>query len=183
MAGESSQPRRSRPVGGPPSDTTADQTLPGTDPSMAPITANTPLPPLMPLPLASQPGGGNVGPQPAAGSWTPPNDQPGTPPLPPDAPPPQRSFAEATPMRAPDFGVTSGWAARTTFVMMLTSAVLLAAMAIAYTVATKKDGLLIWVVVIIVIVNIVYPLLVFSIARPGPARPFRLPFQPPRRGA
>jgi hypothetical protein len=65
---------------------------------------------------------------------------------------------------------------------MLTSAILLAAMGIAYTAITKSGGLLIWVVVIIVVVNIIYPLVVFSIARPGPAQPFRLPFLNPRRG-
>jgi hypothetical protein len=154
-------------------------TLAGVDPTAAPITANTPLPPVN---LASQAGGGGAAPQPPPGLWPPSTDQSALPPLPPSSYPSQAANAEAPGKGASDSGVTSGWAARTTFVLMLTSAILLAAMAIAYTTATKKDGLLIWVVVIIVVVNIVYPLIVFSIARPGSAGPMRLPFMPPRRG-
>jgi hypothetical protein len=178
MAGETRPPGRSRPASGTPNDT-PDLTATDTDPALAPITANTPLPPVTPLPLASQSGGGSAAPQPPPGPAAPPSDLP---PLPPDAYPPPPAFAEAAPMRAADSGVTSGWAARTTFILMLTSAVLLAAMAIAYTAATKKDGPLVFVVIMIVAVNIVYPLIVFRIARPGPAQPMRLPFMNPRRG-
>ncbi|HEY7355107.1 MAG TPA: hypothetical protein VH590_01540, partial [Ktedonobacterales bacterium] len=155
MAGETRPSGRSRPASGTSSDT-PDLTAQETDPTLAPITANTPLPPVTPLPLASQSGGGSATPQPPSGLGDAPNDQP----------PP---FAAATPLRATDPSITSGWAARTTFVLMLVSAVLLAAMAIAYTAATKQTGLLIWVVIIIIAVNIAYPLIVFSIARPGSA--------------
>lgn len=111
------------------------------------------------------------------------NEQTALPPLASSAYAPQPpSLAEATPQRSADSGITSGWAARTTFALMLTSAVLLAAMAIAYTAATKQIGPMIWIVAIIVVVNIVYPVLVFTIARPGPAGRVRLPFMAPRRG-
>ncbi len=173
MAGETRPPGRSRPASGTPSDT-PDLTTMDTDPTLAPITANTPLPPVTPLPLASQ-SGGSAAPPPGSGAA--PGDQP-----PPNAYPPQHAFAEATPLRGADPSITSGWAARTTFVLMLVSAVLLAAIAMADAIATKKDGLLIWVVVIIVAVNVAYPLIVFGIARPGAAQPMRLPFMSPRRG-
>jgi len=112
----------------------------------------------------------------------PPDNQSALPPPPPTAYAPEPTFAEATPMRVADSGVTTGWAARTTFVLMLTSAVLLAAMAIAYTAATKKDGPMIAIVVIIVLVNIIYPAVIFSMARPGPAGRMRWPFLNSRRG-
>lgn len=167
MAGETRPSGRSRPASGTSSDT-PDLTAQETDPTLAPITANTPLPPVTPLPLASQSGGGNSAPQPPPEFGAAPGDQP--------------PFAEAASQRATDPSITAGWAARTTFVLMLVSAVLLAAMAIAYTAATKQTGLLIWVVIIIIAVNIAYPLIVFSIARPGSAQPMRLPFMSPRRG-
>src|SRR5690242_3531930 len=175
MAGETKPPGRSRQPSGM-SGETPDLTAQGSDPTLAPITANTPLPPVTPLPLAAQSGSGSAAPQPPPGPGATPSDQP----LPPNTYPPQMPFAEATPMRAADASMTTGWAARTTFILMLTSAILLAAMAIAYTAATKQTGLLIWVVIIIIAVNIVYPLIVFSIARPGAAQPIRLPFTNPR---
>lgn len=182
MAGESRPPGRSRPASGTSSDISDDVTAPQTDPSMAPITANTPLPPLTPLPLPSQSGGGSAAPHhPEEMSMPPDNQSALPPPPPPTAYAPEPTFADVAAPRVADSGVTTGWAARTTFALMLTSAVLLAAMAIAYTAATKQIGPMIWIVVIIVLVNIIYPALVFSMARPGPAGRMRLPFLNSRR--
>ncbi len=182
MAGEPRQPSRSRPVSKPSSEESADVTLPGADPTMAPITANTPLPPLN---LASGAGAGSAAPQPPPQSWTPPDEGPTLPPQPlssfqPPAPGPQAPQQSAR--GAAGSAIPSTWAAYTTFALVYTSLILLAAMAIAYAVITKSGALLAWVVVIIVIVNIAYPLIVFSIARPGSVQSMRLPFMSPRRG-
>lgn len=152
---------------------------------MAPITANTPLPPLTPLPLASQPGVGSAASQPPPGASYQSTDQPTLPPLPPSphqAPQPYAEAAHQPPRGAADSGIPSTWAAYTTFALVYTSLILLTAMAIAYDVVKKDGTLLVVVVIIIVIVNIIYPLFVFGNARSGSMRSMRLPFTPPRRG-
>lgn len=175
MAGELSQPRRSRPVSGTPRDTAADQTLAGNDPSMAPITASTPLPPLTPLPLASQPGGGSAAPQPSPEDTTLPAGQVSPAPTPGAEVPQPPAKSEAG-------GVSSAWAAQTLFILFFTSLILIAAMAIAAAVISKSVGILIWIIVLTLIINFVYALVIFTLAQPTPGRA-RLPFQSPRRGA
>jgi hypothetical protein len=179
MAGEPSQPRRSRPVGGTPSDPPTEPTLPGVGPSMAPITANTPLPPLTPLPLASQSGGGSAAPQPPPEPFPAPIDQPALPPLPPNNPVQQ---AQPGSGRAAGSGVSSTWAAYTLFAVSFTSLILIVAMAIAAAVISKSANVLIWMIVLIFLFNIGYAVVVFNIARPDPTQPIRLPFITPRRG-
>lgn len=174
MAGELSQPRRSRPVSGTPRDTAADQTLAGNDPSMAPITASTPLPPLTPLPLASQSGGGSAAPQPTSEDTTLPTGQVSS--------PTPGAEASQPPAKSEAGGVSSAWAAQTLFILFFTSLVLIAAMAIAAAVISKSVGILIWIIVLTLIINFVYALVIFTLAQPTPGRA-RLPFQSPRRGA
>ncbi len=174
MAGEPRQPGRSRSASGPTND--PDLTLPGSDPPIAPITANTPLPPLN---LASQAGG--AAPQPPPVSRAAPEEPPPISPQSSGAPSPQMPFMEATPYFRGS-AITSTWAAYTTFALLFTSLILLAAMGIAYAAITKDGGLLSGIVVIIVVVDIIYPLIMFSIARPGSGQPIRLPFMSPRRG-
>jgi hypothetical protein len=179
MADESKGTGRSRSSGFGPRDA-PDLAALESDPAMAPVTANTPLPPLNPLPLASQAGAGGSA-QPPSTSRSTSTELPGLPPLPPANYP----ASDAPQQRAGtgyDLGITPGWAARTTFALIYTSIFLLTALAIAYAAIGKNGGLLIWVVIIIILLDIVYPLVVFTIARPGPAQPFRLPFLAPRRG-
>lgn len=184
MAGETRPSGRSRPIRETPDS--SEPTLPGSDPSMAPITANTPLPPLTPLPLASQPGAGGAASQPPPGASPQPTDQPTLPPLPPSTYQSQPPYAEAAQQPPPGgeagSGINSTWASYTTFALVYTSLILLTAIAIASDAITKSGGLLVIVFIIIVIVNIVYPLIVFGNARPGSMRSMRLPFTPPRRG-
>ena len=151
---------------------------------MAPITANTPLPPLTPLPLASQPDAGNAASQPPPGASPLRTDQPTLPPLPPSTYYAQPPSAEAAPQQqspggAPSPAINSTWATYTTFALVYTSLILLTAIAIAYDAITKSGGLLVTVFIIIIIVNIIYPLIVF---RPGWIRSMRSLFTPSRRG-
>lgn len=150
---------------------------------MAPITANTPLPPLTPLPLASQPDAGNAASQPPPGASPLRTDQPTLPPLPPStyyAPPPHAEAPQQQPPGgAPSPAINSTWATYTTFALVYTSLILLTAIAIAYDAITKSGGLLVTVFIIIIIVNIIYPLIVF---RPGWIRSMRSLFTPSRRG-
>ena len=171
MAGESGQSRRSRPVTGVSGD--SDPTLTNVDPSMAPITANTPLPPVMPLPLASQSGSESAAPPPPAAGWSDASEQP-VPPLPPPG------SALPQPNRPAGAGVSSTWAAYTTFALMFTSLILVVVMAIAAAEISKKADVLIWIIVLTFVINIVYAVVIFNMARPG--QPMRLPFMTPRRG-
>lgn len=149
------------------------------DPTLAPITANTPLPPVTPLPLASQAGGGNAAPPPPMGLGAAPSDQPT---LAPNGYPPPQEPAPQYPPSGRGAGVSSTWAAYTFFALVFTSLILIVVMAIAAASISKKADVLIWIIVLTFIINMVYAAVVFSIARPGAAQPFRLPFLNPRRG-
>lgn len=186
MAGETSQPRRSRPMNATPGDAAARQPAPEPDDAMAPITANTPLPPLTPLPLASQPDDDADPPPPAAGGWTDPDEQTVLPPLPAYLPAPPLAKAEApqpATRSAGGSGVSATWAAYTMFVLLFTSLILIVVMAVAAAVISKNVTVLIVVIILTFVVNLVYAGIVFSIARPGAGEPLRLPFLNRRRGA
>jgi len=175
MAGASrSSSGRSRPASETADDTQNLAPL-ESDPSAAPITANTPLPPLTPLPLASDAGAGPATGQPPPPAWPHPADMPTLPPLPPANQPPRPGAASAS-------GITTAWAAHTMFALTYTSVILLAAMAIAYTAIIKSGVLLVWGVLLIILLNVAYFVVVSNIARPGPAQPWRVPFMNPRRG-
>lgn len=177
MAGESGQSRRSRPVSGMSGD--SDPTLTSVDPSMAPITANTPLPPVTPLPLASQPGSESAAPPPPVAGWSDPSEQPVPPPPPQNTPGPSGLYP-STPAGA---GVSSNWAAYTTFALMFTSLILIVIMAVAAAEISKSATILVWIIVLTFVINIVYAGVVFALARSGPGQPFRLPFMSSRRGS
>ncbi len=179
MAGASRSPSgRSRPAGGAADDTPNLAPL-ESDPPTAPITANSPLPPLTPLPLASDAGAGAVPAQSPPPGWSQPTDMPTLPPLPPAYQAPRPSAPTGAGAAS---GVTTTWAAQTMFALLFTSVILLTAMAIAYTAIIKSGALLVWVVVLIVVLNVLYAAVISSMARPGPAQPWRLPFMSPRRG-
>ena len=183
MAGEPRTPgRSSRPISGTSSDPSRLPT-PDSDASTAPITANTPLPPLTPLPLASQSGGGSAAPQPPEGLWTPPADQPALPPLPTNAYPPPGTGVEAAPQPprgASGAAISPTWAAYSLFILTFTSLILIVAMGIAAAVISKKADVLGWIIALAFVINLVYAFVVFRIANPG--QPIRLPFMSPRRG-
>lgn len=175
MADESKSPGRSRPPGAP-SHSAPDLSAMETDPTIVPVTENTPLPPLTPLPLASQPAASGAMPPPAG--WSAQADLPVLPPLPPAADPARG----AAPPR-PGSGISAVWAAQTFFALIFTSIILLGVMAVVYASISKSGGILGWAFAIIVVLNLVYAAIVYNIARPGPGQPFRLPgFLNPRRG-
>jgi hypothetical protein len=157
----------------------SDPTLTNVDPPMAPITANTPLPPVNPLPLASQPASESAAPIPAAASQPDPSEQPAT--LP---PPPPFTSGPAQPFfrRASGAGVSSTWAVYSTFALMFTSLILIVIMAVAAAEISKKPDVLFWIIALTFVVNIVYAFVVFALAQSGSGQPFRLPFTNSRRG-
>lgn len=182
MADESRSASRSRPSGAA-SRNAPDLSAMETDPTMAPVTENTPLPPLTPLPLASQPAAGGAAPPPQPAGWPTQTDLPVLPPLPAAAfQPPAPNLAREAAQQRPGSGISTVWAAQSMFALMFTSVILLAAMAIAYAIVIKSGGLLIWAVVLIVALNLLYAGIVASIARPGSGQSFRVPFLNPRRG-
>ncbi len=172
MAGETSQPRRSRPVSGTSGD--SDPTLTSVDPAMAPITANTPLPPLTPLPLASESSSANTAPAPGG----PPN-----PAYQPAAPPPQQMAAPPYPSPTAGSGVSSTWAAYSLFALMFTSLILIVIMAVAAAVISKNPTILFWIIALTVVVNVIYTVVVFAMLRPDAGQSFRSMFTRDRRGA
>ncbi len=79
-------------------------------------------------------------------------------------------------------GVSSAWAVYSTFALMFTSLILIVIMAVAAAEISKKPDVLIWIIVLTFVLNLVYAVIVFSLARSGPGQPFRLPFTTSRRG-
>lgn len=147
-----------------------------TEPAMAPITTNTPLPPLNPLPLSSQ-GADDPG-------------SPGYPPaglMPPEVqtPPPYQPL-EPKAGKVGLFGNTSGqgiapvWAVGTIFVMVYTSLILLVVLAVNVAIVSRSPAFPIWTMVIIIIANVLYALIVVNLSRGQGA--LSLPFMRPRRG-
>jgi hypothetical protein len=175
MPDEPKSAGRPRPPATPP-QSAPDLSALETDPAIVPATQNTPLPPLTPLPLASQPAESGT-PPPQPGGWPAQADLPMLPPLPP-APDPARG---AAPSRLGS-SVSATWAAQTLFALIFTSIILLGVMAVVYASISKTGVILGWAFAIIVVLNLVYAVVVYNIAQPGPGQPFRLPFLTPRRG-
>jgi hypothetical protein len=161
-------------------------TLPEPDTATAPITVNTPLPPVTPLPLASQPGSGSLAPPPPAALASPSN-QPSIPPPPANAygaPAPNAAVQEALPMpikSAAGPAISATWAAYSLFILSFTSLLLIVAMGIAAAVISHQAGVLGWIIALTIVINLVYAYVIFRMARPT-GQPFRVPFQSPRRG-
>lgn len=148
-----------------------------TEPAMPPITANTPLPPLNPLPLSSQGAAGD----PAGPAYPPPGL------MPPDVqtPPPYQSFGgQAGKLgafsSAVGRGVTPLWVIGTIFVMVYTSLILLVVLAVNVANVSRSPAFPIWTMVIIIIANVLYALIVVNLSRGQGA--LSLPFLRPRRG-
>ena len=182
MADESKTPGRPRPPGAA-SHNAPDLSAMETDPTIVPVTQNTPLPPLTPLPLASQSSVGGPLPPPLPADWSAQEELPALPPLPSaPLPPPYAADPAREAASRPGSGISAVWAAQTFFALIFTSIILLGVMAVVYASISKSGGILGWAFAIIVVLNIVYAAIVYNIARPGPGQPFRLPFLNPRRG-
>ena len=81
-------------------------------------------------------------------------------------------------------GIGLAWATQTTFVLMLISLILLVILVAASPNGGFKQGLVVWTYIIIVAINLIYPLAVFSMARrsasaAAPRWPFQSPFRRP----
>ena len=134
-------------------------------PADAPITANTPLPPLNPLPLEED-APGQVWPSGAGG--------------PPD--PLTEKTAGLAGGNAADRSINPIWAISTLFALMLVSLVLLAVLASIAANVSKSASVPVLTMIIIVLANIAYAWVVFNIGRqPSPGR-MTLPFPRRRRG-
>ena len=143
-----------------------------TEPAMAPITTSTPLPPLNPLPLASQ------------GA-----DDPGSPAYPPAGlmPPEVQTPPPYQPLGKPGgFGSASGqgippvWAVGTIFVMMFTSMILLVVLAVNAATVDRHTTAIWWAMIILIVANVLFTLIVVNLSRGQGA--LSLPFMRPRRG-
>ena len=148
-----------------------------TEPAMAPITANTPLPPLNPLPLSSQ---GTAG-DPAGPAYPPPGL------MPPEVqtPPPYQPFASQAGKlgafsSAGGQGIPPTWAIGTIFVMMFTSLILLVVLAVNAANVDKHTTAIWWAMVILIVANVLFTLIVVNLSRGLGA--LSLPFLRPRRG-
>ena len=148
-----------------------------TEPAIAPITANTPLPPLNPLPLAAEGGPGSP-----AGPGYP---TPGL--MPPDVqtPPPYQPFGSQA-GKAGGFGGASAqgippvWAVGTIFVMLFTSLILLVVLAVNAANVDRQTTAIWWAMVILIVANVLFTLIVVNLSRGQGA--LSLPFLRPRRG-
>ena len=147
-----------------------------TEPAVAPITSNTPLPPLNPLPLsegaATDPG-------------SPAYPSPGL--MPPDVqtPPPYQPFAgpggkPGGSGSAGERAITPVWALGSIFVIMFVSLILLVVLAVAAANVSKSPAMPIWTMIIIIIANIIYTLIAVNLSRGQGA--LSVPFMRPRRG-
>ena len=141
-----------------------------TEPAIAPITTNTPLPPLN-LPLASE--GGSGSPQPGL--------------MPPDVqtPPPYQPL-QSQAGKAGWFGGAGGqgippvWAVGTIFVMMFTSLILLVVLAVNAATVDRHTTAIWWAMAILIVANVLFTLIVVNLSRGQGA--LSLPFLRPRRG-
>jgi hypothetical protein len=115
------------------------------------MAAQSPTPP---LPQVSTGTGGAPGPQ-----W------PGQPPAP----------AAGRP------GINLAWAAQTLFALIFTSMILLVLLVATTANAIHSTPLVVWTVVIVVVLNIVYAAVVFSLARRSPMQTAKWPFFGPFR--
>ncbi len=148
------------------------------EPPGAPITANTPLPPLNPLPLAAREGSA-ANPEPAL------SVAPGA-----AQDEPTVAFAPGNPAgglpagsRAGERGVNAPWAIGTIFLLLFTSLILLVVLAVSAANVSRSTAVLIWTMIIIILANILYALLVFSLGPRSIWGRLRQPFQRSRPGA
>ncbi len=68
-------------------------------------------------------------------------------------------------------GVSVAWAVQTTFLLMFTSLILLVLLVATTANALHNLTLVVWTVIIIVAVMVLYPILVFQLARRAPGQP------------
>lgn len=137
---------RARRSGGAPGD---PANMPGSNDevTLAQALPNTPLPPFTPSDPAAPP---------AAGTLMPP------PPAPTGAAPGQQAGQSA---------ISLTWAVQTTFLFMFTSVILLVILA-ATTANVKGAAVVGWTIAIVVVFNLLYAALVFSLARRAPGQPW-----------
>lgn len=90
--------------------------------------------------------------------------------------------AQLYPISQASAGVSSTWAAYTTFALMFTSLILIVIMAVSAASISRNVAVLIVVIILTFVLNVVYAWVIFALARTGPGQPFRLPFTNPRRG-
>lgn len=142
-----------------------------TEPAMAPITTNTPLPPLNPLPLSSQ------------GA-----DDPGSPAYPPaglmppevQTPPPYQPLGKSG-----GFGSASGqsipptWAIGMIFAVVFTSLILLVVLAVNAAALSRSTAAIWWAMIILIVANVLFTLIVVNLSRGQGA--LSLPFLRPQR--
>jgi hypothetical protein len=96
----------------------------------------------------------------------------------PAAPPNVGAFAPVPPPlpggaagQANQPGISVAWAVQTTFILMFTSLILLVVLVAATANVLHSLSLVVWTVVIIVIVMVVYPIVVFNLARRSSGQP------------
>lgn len=146
------------------------------EPAAAPITPNTPLPPVNPLPLSSE----GTATDPGGPAYPPPGL------MPPDVQTPQPYPPFAGPGGKPGgFGsageraITPVWALGSIFVIMFVSLILLVVLAVAAANVSKSPAMPIWTMIIIIIANIIYTLIAVNLSR-GQG-PLSVPFMQSRR--
>ncbi len=148
-----------------------------TEPAAAPITSNTPLPPLNPLPLSSE----GAAPDPGGPAYPPPGLMPPTvqtpPPYPPYAGPGGKPGGSGG---ASERAITPVWALGSIFVIMFVSLVLLVVLAVTAANVSKSPAVPIWTMIIIIIANIIYTLIAVNLSRGQGA--LSVPFMRSRRG-
>ena len=146
-----------------------------TEPAMAPITTSTPLPPLNPLPLASQGADDPGSPAYPPGGLMPPEVQ---------TPPPYQPLGSQA-GKAGWFGSASGqgipvvWAFGAIFVVMFTSMILLVVLAVNAANVDRHTNAIWWAMVILIVANVLFTLIVVNLSRGQGA--LSLPFMRPQR--
>ncbi len=147
-----------------------------TEPAAAPITSNTPLPPLNPLPLSSE----GAAPDPGGPAYPPPGLMPPnvqTPqPYPPFAGQAGKPGGSGS---AGGQGIPPTWAIGMIFVVVFTSLILMVVLAVSAANVDKHTNAIWWAMVILIVANVLFTLIVVNLSRG--LGPLNVPFLQPRR--